>query len=47
MLAKVKKYCEGYVINGKGLLETFIPLANKKFNFGAIKKEITQDNDDD
>lgn len=47
VLAKVKKYCEGDVINGKGLLETFIPLANKKFNFGAIKKEVTQDNDDD
>ncbi len=41
VLAKVKKYCEGDVINGKNILMTFLPLANKKFNFGAIKKEVT------
>ncbi len=41
VLAKVKKYCEGDVINGKNILMTFLPLANKKFNFGAIKKDVT------
>ena len=42
VLKKIEKYCQGDVINGKGLLEKFIPLANKKFRFGAIKKEITE-----
>lgn len=41
VLAKIKKYCEGDVINGKNILMTFLPLANKKFNFGAIKKDVT------
>ena len=42
ILKKIEKYCIGDVMNGKGLLEKFLPLANKKFNFGAIKKEITE-----
>jgi DNA polymerase III epsilon subunit-like protein len=37
-LKKIEKYCMGDVINGKALLEKFTPLANKKYNFGAIKK---------
>lgn len=41
IIAKIKKYCEGDVINGKNVLMKFLPLANKKFNFGAIKKEVT------
>lgn len=39
-LRKVEKYCRGDVINGKSVLETFLPLANKKFNFGALKKSV-------
>ena len=42
ILAKVEKYCKGDVINGKNVLVEFLPLANKKFNFGAIKKEVTE-----
>lgn len=41
-LNKIEKYCRGDVANGKSVLETFLPLANKKYNFGAIKKEITE-----
>lgn len=41
-LKKIEKYCRGDVTNGKSVLETFLPLANKKFNFGAIKKDITE-----
>jgi hypothetical protein len=39
-LDKVEKYCKGDVSNGKSLLIKFLPLANKKFNFGAIKKQV-------
>jgi len=36
-LAKIEKYCTGDVINGKSILEKFLPLADKKYNFGALK----------
>lgn len=35
---KIHKYCIGDVVNGKAVLEDLLPLANKKMNFGAIKK---------
>jgi len=43
-LRKVEVYCKGDVINGKSVLEKFIPLANKKFSFGSQKK-VTNEGD--
>ena len=37
-LKKIEKYCQGDVRTGKQVLNKFLPLANKKANFGAIKK---------
>lgn len=45
-LKKIEVYCKGDVVNGKGVLEKFIPLANKKFSFGAQKK-VTNEGDYD
>lgn len=42
-LKKIEKYCKNDVLIGKAILEKLLPLANKKFNFGSIKKEVTQD----
>lgn len=39
-LKKIEKYCMGDVINGKNVLMKFLPLANKKFNFGSIRKSL-------
>jgi hypothetical protein len=39
-LKKIEKYCRGDVINGKAVLEKFLTIANKKFNFGALKKSV-------
>lgn len=39
-LDKIEHYCKGDVINGKNLLIKFLPLANKKAVFGAIKKDV-------
>ncbi len=47
VIKKIETYCKGDVINGKNVLIRLLPLASKKFNFGAIKKEVTQDNDED
>jgi len=41
-LRKIEDYCKNDVAIGKAVLIDFLPLANKKFNFGAIKKEITE-----
>ena len=38
-LNKAEYYCRNDVIIGKGLLDKFLPIANKPFRFGAIKKE--------
>ncbi len=38
-LDKTEYYCRNDVIIGKGLLDKFLPIANKPFRFGAIKKE--------
>jgi hypothetical protein len=40
VLQKIENYCKGDVENGKNVLMKFIPLANKNFNFGAIKKDM-------
>jgi hypothetical protein len=38
-LEKIERYCKGDVTSGKGVLEKFLPLANKKKTFGSqIKK---------
>jgi DNA polymerase III epsilon subunit-like protein len=37
-IKRIETYCRGDVLHGKQVLETFLPLANKKYNFGAIKK---------
>lgn len=37
-LDKIKKYCIGDIQNGKKVLMEILPIANKKFDFGAIKK---------
>lgn len=42
-LDKIHRYNRGDVRNGKRALIELLPLANKKFNFGAIKKETYQD----
>lgn len=39
-LKKIEKYCRGDVTSGKGILEKFLPLANKRFRFGALKKSV-------
>lgn len=46
-LRKIETYCKGDVVNGKDLLVKFLPLANKKFNFGAIKKIPNQPQEDE
>jgi len=33
-------YNKGDVTSGKQVLEWLLPLANKKFNFGALKKSV-------
>lgn len=37
-LEKIKTYCIGDVSNGKKILMELLPIANKKLNFGALKK---------
>jgi len=37
-LDKIKTYCIGDVSNGKKILMELLPIANKKLNFGALKK---------
>ena len=46
-LNKIETYCKGDVINGKKVLIEFLPLANKKFNFGAINKPPTESQDEE
>jgi len=36
-LQKIEKYCTGDVTNGKNILMKFLPIANKKYDFGAIR----------
>jgi hypothetical protein len=40
ILKKIEKYCMGDVVNGKNVLMKFLPLANKNFKFGALKKSV-------
>lgn len=42
ILKKIETYCKGDVLNGKNVLIEFLPLANKKFDFGAIRKKPNQ-----
>jgi hypothetical protein len=39
-LDKILHYNKGDVTSGKQVLEWLMPLANKKFNFGALKKSV-------
>jgi DNA polymerase elongation subunit (family B) len=39
-LDRIHKYNRGDVINGKAVLEILLPIASKKFNFGALKKSV-------
>ncbi len=39
-LHKIEDYCKNDVLIGKKVLTDFLPLANKKYNFGAIKKDV-------
>ena len=41
-LDKIHKYNRGDVINGKAVLMELLPIANKKFNFGALRKETNE-----
>jgi DNA polymerase III epsilon subunit-like protein len=39
-LRKLQEYCKKDVTEGKRVLLELLPLANKKFNFGALKKSV-------
>jgi hypothetical protein len=39
-LSKIHTYCKRDVTEGKRVLDELIPLANKRFNFGALKKSV-------
>ena len=41
-LDKIHKYNRGDVIHGKQVLQELLPIANKKFNFGAMRKETNE-----
>jgi DNA polymerase III epsilon subunit-like protein len=39
-IAKIHTYCKKDVTEGKRVLSELLPLANKRFNFGALKKPV-------
>ena len=41
-LKKIEHYCKNDVMIGKAILEKLLPLANKKFNFGALLKKTNE-----